>query len=62
MKRLQWIWCWACYKLYLALPPTRTHKSLSGRFQLWLLGYGGAYGYSEDFKWFCENAQFGRRS
>lgn len=45
-ERWMWIWCKACFKVYLALPLPATHKSLYGRFSLWLLGYAGAYAHS----------------
>lgn len=38
-----WIWCWGCYRIYLAVPMPETHKSLYGQLSLWLLGYAGAY-------------------
>jgi hypothetical protein len=58
MKRLQWVWCYAAYKLYIWLPVGSDHKNLYGRFQMWLLGYGGAYAHSEDYRYFCEHVTF----
>lgn len=45
MKQLHWFWCWLCYRAYLALPIAGTHRSLYGKFTLWLLGYAGFYAY-----------------
>lgn len=50
MKRLyfewMWLWCWSCYRAYMALPPAASHQSRWGRFQIWLLGYAGGYAHS----------------
>ncbi len=46
MRRLHWFWCWLCFRVYIALPMPRTHKSLYGRFSLWILGYAGYYAHS----------------
>lgn len=43
MKQLHWFWCWLCFRLYLALPLPMTHRSLYGKFSLWILGYAGFY-------------------
>ena len=43
--KLHWVWCWLCFKSYMALPVSRAHRSLYGRFTLWLLGYAGYYAY-----------------
>lgn len=45
MTRIHWFWCWLCYRAYLALPIAGTHKSIYGKFTLWLLGYAGFYAY-----------------
>ena len=44
---LMWFWCWACFRAYMALPSSRTHRSRYGRFMLWLLGHAGAYAHSD---------------
>lgn len=47
MKRIyfewMWFWCWACYRIYTAIPAPDIHASHYGRFNMWLLGYAGAY-------------------
>lgn len=58
MKRVQWVWCYAAFKLYLALPSARSHRSRYGRFTLWLLGYGGAYAHSANYGVFCKHVKF----
>lgn len=45
--RWMWLWCWTCYRLYMAIPPASTHASRYGRFNMWLLGYAGAYAHSD---------------
>jgi len=57
-RRAQWAWCYTAYKLYLWLPIARTHKTPYGRFMLWLLGFGGAYAHSRDFRDFCDSVRF----
>ena len=59
-KRLQWFGCYVAYKIYNWLPPADNHQSLWGRFQMWLLGFGGAYAHSETFADFCEHVSFNR--
>ena len=54
MKRL--LWCYVAFKLYLWLPFSQRHDTRYGRFMLWLLEYGGAYAYSNDYRWFRDNA------
>jgi hypothetical protein len=54
-KRTLWIWCYIAFKLYLWLPTSLNHKTLYGRFALWLLGYAGAYAHSKDFRDFDEH-------
>ena len=44
--RPYWIWCWLCFRAYLALPLPRTHESMYGRFSLWILAFAGYYAYS----------------
>lgn len=44
--RWMWFWCWACYRAYLALPTPSSHSTRYGHFQMWLLGYAGAYAHS----------------
>lgn len=46
MKHIHWFWCWLCFRAYLALPIAGTHKSIYGKFTLWLLGYAGFYAHS----------------
>jgi hypothetical protein len=53
MKRIRWIWCWAAYHLWVALPFAPYHETRYGKFRLWLLAYAGSYAHSEDFKDFC---------
>lgn len=57
MKHIHWFWCWLCYRAYLALPMPDTHKSLYGRFSLWILGFAGFYAYDP-----CHEARAMRRS
>lgn len=42
-----WIWCWACYRAYMALPAAESHDSRYGRFMMGRLGYAGAYAHSD---------------
>lgn len=46
MRHLFWFWCWLCFRFYLAAPIASTHKSLYGRFMLWVLGYAGYYAHT----------------
>ena len=51
MKRIyfewMWFWCWCCYRTYMAIPPADSHESRYGRFNMWLIGYAGAYAHSD---------------
>ncbi len=58
MKRLQWIWCYAAFRLYMVLPFSMSHKTLYGRLKLWLLSYAGTYAHSEDFEEFRKHVRF----
>ena len=44
--RWMWFWCWACYRLYLALPSHYQRSGFYRGFSLWLLGYAGSYAHS----------------
>jgi hypothetical protein len=44
---LMWIWCWLCFKAYMALPVAGSNKSRYGRCNLWLLSYAGCYANSD---------------
>lgn len=55
MKRIQWFLCWAAYRLYRILPVTLNSGSRYWRFNMWLVGYAGAYAHSENYEWFCEH-------
>jgi hypothetical protein len=39
-------WCWLCYRAYMASPVAMSHSTRYGLFQMWLLGYAGAYAHS----------------
>lgn len=57
IKRAQWIGSLVAYHVWRWLPFGRM-DSPYGRFNLWLLGYAGAYGYSDDFQDFCDHVSF----
>lgn len=40
-------WCWTCYRVYMAIPAPDSHASRYGQFNMWLLGYAGAYAHSD---------------
>lgn len=42
-----WFWCWLCHLTYMASPVADSQHSRYGRFQMWLLGYAGAYAHSD---------------
>jgi hypothetical protein len=50
MAKLEWAWCCVAFNLYMMLPMARSHKSLYGRFTLWLLSYAGTWAYCENFE------------
>jgi hypothetical protein len=52
--RLLWIWCWIAYHIWRRLP-IRRYGGWYWQLQLWFLSYGGAYGYSDDFRDFRTN-------
>ncbi len=60
IKRAQWVGCWLAFHACLRLPlwPAISQPTLWGRFNTWLLGLGGAYGYSIDFEDFCKHVRF----
>lgn len=61
-KRIQYALCWLAYVIWRALPLGQLYTTgfphLYGRFNLWLLGYAGAYAYSDDFEDFREHVNF----
>lgn len=42
-EHLMWFWCWLCFKAYILLPVSGSHKTTYGLLMLWVLGYAGAY-------------------
>lgn len=58
MKRLQWTWCWFAFKVFRALPTPRHFGTRYWDFNMWWLGYGGAYAHSEDFEDFRKHVRF----
>lgn len=62
IKRIQYAICWLAYVIWRALPLGRCYETgfvgHYGQFHLWLLGYAGAYAYSDDFEDFRANVNF----
>lgn len=46
--KFMWLWCWFCYRAYMASPVAHDLHTRFGRLQMWLIGYAGAYAYSSE--------------